>query len=93
MRTIALMLLGAGLVAAADAAKPPAAAPVKPSPLRTAERMALSKLIADRGEIEKQITAIIAEGCEARGLDSARCKLRDDGTFIETPKEPANAKQ
>lgn len=84
MRTLAIILLGAGLVGAEETAKPPAAVP-PPSPLKTAERMALSKLIADRGEIEKQITAIITEGCEARSFPTERCKLREDGQFVVTP--------
>ena len=57
----------------------------KTSPLKTAERMALQTLIAQRGEIEKQIQTIISEACETRGYDAKRCKLREDGQIVEEP--------
>ena len=81
MRTIVL-IASLGLLAAAEQPTKPAK---QPAPLATAERLALAELIARRGEIEKHINAIVNEGCATRGFPADRCRLREDGYFIETP--------
>lgn len=84
MRTLALLAM-TGIIAAAEEPKPTPA----PAPLKTAERMALTDLYAKRAELDKAISAILAEACADRQLNAQRCRLQPDGTFMELPERKA----
>jgi len=89
MRTIAFILLGAGLVGAAEAAKPPAATTTPAPRLNTAEMISLSALEARMNAIRvefegltKQRKEVVEIACK-RALEVSVCDIRPDGTIAK----------
>jgi len=88
MHTISIILLGAGLVGAAETAKPPAATTPAPR-LNTAEIVAFSAVEARMKSIREEFDAltkqraeIVADTCR-RALNVPACDIRPDGTIAK----------
>jgi len=89
MRIISIILLGAGLVGAAETAKPPAAATTPAPRLNTAEIVAFSAVEARMKSIREEFDAltkqraeIVADTCR-RALSVPACDIRPDGTIAK----------